>query len=157
MDRTKLIGPKVKALSNAMDQEMNRNTASLDLTSSQAFVLGYLVHHRGQPIYQKDVELAFDFSHPTISGILQRLESKGFVLFQVGKTDKRCKQILVTELAQQRHEAVIHKMLEVEAMCLSGMTEDEVAQLHRLLHIALKNMDASPRCPSKRHKEDFND
>ena len=56
MERSQHIGPKIKALSTAMAQELNRSTAELGLTSSQAFFLGYLVHHRERPVYPRDLE-----------------------------------------------------------------------------------------------------
>ncbi|MEA4965198.1 MAG: MarR family transcriptional regulator [Oscillospiraceae bacterium] len=154
MDRKQLIGPKVKTLSNAMDQEMNRSTAELDLTGSQAFVLGYLVHHTAAPVYPRDIEREFVFSHPTVSGILQRLESKGFVVFQAGKADRRCKQIITTELARQRHEAMVRRMYEVDAKCTAGMAEAEVAELHRLLGVAMVNMGAALSCHKKPGREE---
>ena len=84
MEQHNHIGPKLKALSTAITQEINRGTAELGLTGSQSFFLGYLVRHRDRTVYPRDLEREFDFSHPTVSGILQRLQAKGFVTFQPG-------------------------------------------------------------------------
>ncbi len=150
MDYTKHLGPKFKAIASALSQEMNRNTAQLDLTGSQCFFLGYLVHHRDHPIYQKDLEQEFDFSHPTVSGILSRLESKGFVTFRTGEHDRRCKEILVTEKAIECFETMRQHMLDTEACVTNGFSPDELAELSRLLDKVMSNLGVS-RCPKLPH------
>ena len=152
MDHTKQLGPKFKAISSALAQDMNRSTAQLDLTSSQCFFLGYLVHHRHRAIYQKDLEQAFDFSHPTVSGILGRLESKGFVTFRPGEHDRRCKEILVTEKAIECFETMRGHMMETEAKVTNGLTPAECSELHRLLEKVMSNLGVS-RCPKPPHPD----
>ena len=147
MERSQHIGPKIKALSTAMAQELNRSTAELGLTSSQAFFLGYLVHHRERPVYPRDLEREFEFSHPTVSGVLRRLESKGFVTFQPGENDRRCKQVLLTEKAMEYHAAIGRRLLQTEQKALAGLSETEVAELHRLLGIVMNNMGVTRCCP----------
>lgn len=147
MERNQHIGPKIKALSTAMAQELNRSTAELGLTSSQAFFLGYLVHHRERPVYPRDLEREFEFSHPTVSGVLRRLESKGFVTFQPGENDRRCKQVLLTEKAVECHEAILRRLDQSEQNAIRGLSEAEVAELHRLLDIIMKNMGVTRCCP----------
>ena len=153
MERNQHIGPKIKALSTAMAQELNRSTAELGLTSSQAFFLGYLVHHRERPVYPRDLEREFEFSHPTVSGVLRRLESKGFVTFQTGETDRRCKQVLLTEKAMECHAAIGRRLMQTEQKALAGLSDTEVAELHRLLGAVMKNMGVS-LCRPPRVQED---
>lgn len=150
MEHTQALGPKFKAISSALAQDMNRSTAQLDLTGSQCFFLGYLVHHRHQSIYQKDLEQEFDFSHPTVSGILGRLEAKGFVTFRTGEHDRRCKEILVTEKAIECFETMRGHMMETEAKVASGLSPEELTELNRLLDKIMSNLGVS-RCPKLPH------
>ena len=140
------IGAKLKVLSCAFGQEANRRAAEVGLTGSQSFFLSYLVHHRDQPVYPRDLEREFEFSHPTVSGILSRLEKKGFVTFRAGETDKRRKQILITEEGLQAHGAVVRHLNDIEQQALSGMTEKEIAELHRLLSLAAENLGMTAAC-----------
>ena len=57
MEQHNHIGPKLKALSTAITQEINRGTAELGLTGSQSFFLGYLVRHRDRTVYPRDLVL----------------------------------------------------------------------------------------------------
>ena len=150
MEPNTAIGPKINALSHAMDQALNRSVSSMELTASQGFVLGYLTHHRSAPVFQRDLEREFGFSHPTASGILQRLESKGFVQFAVCDRDRRCKQILVTDKALQLHEQIRARMQENETQVTKGMSAAEIAQFQRLLNLAMKNMGAELGCCPER-------
>ena len=148
------IGAKLRTLSAAFAQEANRRTAEVGLTGSQAFFVGYLIHHRDQPVYPRDLEREFEFSHPTVSGILSRLEKKGFVTFRAGETDRRRKQILVTEKGLQAHDAVIRQLDAVETQALSGMSGQEIAEFHRLLSLAMQNLGATvSRKPSAEQEE----
>lgn len=140
MDRSLHIGPKIKALSTALAQDMNRSTAALGLTGSQSFFLSYLIRNRDHPVYSKDLEREFDFSHPTVSGVLRRLKLKGFIVFQPGEKDKRCKQILVTGKAMECHAMMVRHLHETEDKVTTGMTTQEIQDLHRLLEIAMRNM-----------------
>ena len=75
------LGFKIKTISKLLTQNMNNSIMSLDLTSSQALVLGYLCYRtrRQETVYPRDVERHFHFTHPTVSGLLQRLEIKGYL------------------------------------------------------------------------------
>jgi len=148
------IGPKIKSLSASMSQEMNRNNAALELTGSQAIFLGYIIHHRDRPVFPRDLEREFDFSHPTVSGVLRRLESKGFVTFQPGAADKRCKQILVTEKAIRSHNAIVQHMIETENKATAGMSAAEIAELNRLLGLVMRNMGITPCCKPRIEQEE---
>lgn len=152
MDHSNALGPKFRAISASLSQEMNRSTAQLDLTASQSFFLGYLGHHQNQPIHQKDLEQAFDFSHPTVSGILGRLEAKGFVTFRPGKHDRRCKEILLTDKAIECYEAMLRHMMETEARVTAGLSPDELTELDRLLEKIMSNLGVS-RCPKLPHPD----
>ena len=154
MNRSSRIGAKLKVLSAAFGQEANRRAAEVGLTGSQAFFLGYLSRHRDQPVYPRDLEQEFEFSHPTVSGILFRMEKKGFVTFRAGENDKRRKQILITEKGLQAHGAVIRHLDAVEQQALSGMKEAEIAEFQRLLSLAMENLGVTvARIPTPEQEE----
>ena len=93
------IGPRIKRISNAMDRKRTRDLEDLDLTSSQGIVLGYLVRNRESSISPGDIGKHFGLSHPTVTGILQRLESKDYIRYAEDAADRRRKRIEVTERA----------------------------------------------------------
>ena len=95
------LGFKIKTISKLLTQNITNSITSLDLTSSQARVLGYLCYRtkRQEKVYPRDIERDFRFTHPTVSGLLQRLEAKGYLSIETSAEDRRCKQIHVTTLS----------------------------------------------------------
>ena len=102
------IGQQMRIAHQAIHQHIDRKLSSLELTGIQSFVLRCLSERSGEVVYPRDIEKQFHLTHPTVSGILQRLESKGFISIQ----------------------AHIDAM---EQAMTSGMTDAEQAQLHDLL------------------------
>ena len=68
-----------KMVHNAMVEEFNRKVKSLELTSAQVLVLGCLDQAEENELCQKDLEEILNLSNPTITGIVKRLEAKGFI------------------------------------------------------------------------------
>lgn len=104
-------GNYIRILHGCTDQIMSTAVARMDLTPVQSRIMGYLAH-RPEPPCAKDVEEAFQLSHPTVSGILSRLEKKDFVEFRPDPADRRCKRIYVLEKGWEHIEqrARISKM-----------------------------------------------
>ena len=125
----------------------------MDLTSSQGHIMGFL-NHRKDPPCPKDIEDAFHLSHPTVSGILSRLEKKGFVELRPDDKDRRCKRIHVLpkgiECQQRMHETI----RAIEAQVVNGFSDAEMEQFHAYLDRAIANMSGYLKLP--KHKEDTN-
>ncbi len=124
---------------------------TMDLTAAQGHIMGYLAHCR-QPPCPRDVETEFQLSHPTVSGILSRLEQKGFVELRTDPQDRRCKRIYVLEKGWQCHELMHQTIQDNEKRIVSGFTPEEQAQFGQLLQRAIINMGGNP-CRRK-HKEE---
>ncbi len=138
------LGFKIKTISKLLAQNMTNSITSLNLTSSQAVVLGYLCYraHRQERVYPRDIERHFSFSHPTVSGLLQRLEAKGFLRFEPSPEDRRCKQILVTKRALETNQQVLDHLAASEQRLVSDMSRAEITQLQSFLDRMIQNLSA---------------
>ena len=136
------IGFQVSLLSCAMKAKKNRDFESIDLTSSQADVLGYVARseREGRIIQQVDVERRFNLSNPTVTGIIQRMEAKGFITREVSTTDKRCKYLHTTKQTEELHKYAEKKRKETHDLLTQDFTETEKEELYRLLEKALSNI-----------------
>ena len=102
------IGFLVKQINNIYEKDFNRMLKSIGITSSQCAVLDYLFHSSKEEITQRDIERHLSLKNPTVTGLLKRLDEKGFILSVPSTTDKRCKNIYLTEKAydiQKKMEA----------------------------------------------------
>ena len=110
------------------------------MTSSQCAVLDFLFQTSIEDVSQRDVEKYLSLKNPTVTGILKRLEEKGFILCVQSTTDKRKKIIYLTEKAydvQRRMEADRKKM---DQILTRGMTKKEVESLNKHLNKIMKNI-----------------
>lgn len=138
------LGFKFKTVTKLIGQQMTARIASLDLTGSQAFVLGYLCRRQEDSVCSRDIERQFGFSHPTVSGLLQRLGTKGFLVCEPSPDDRRFNRIAVTDKALQLNQQVVQQIEAVEAQMVSGMTKEEITQLRSLLDRMIANLSPAP-------------
>ena len=114
--------------------------------------MAYLVH-QPQPPCPRDIEADFQLSHPTVSGLLQRLEQKGFIQLCPDPEDRRCKRIHILPKGEDCH-GLMHSILqENEGRMVEGFTPEEQALFDGFLQRAISNMGGSP-CRRKQKEED---
>ena len=130
---------------------MTHALETMDLTASQGHIMGYLAHRQTPPC-PRDIESEFRLSHPTVSGILSRLEQKGFITQRPDPHDRRCKRIYVLDKGKQCHELMHATIHANEQRLVEGFTPEEQAQFAALLQRAITNMGGTP-CRQK-HKEE---
>lgn len=138
--RSQPIGFMIKQINNVFEKELNEKVKKLGLTSSQCAVLDYLFHTSKDEISQRDVERHLSLKNPTVTGLLKRLDEKGYILCVPNAKDKRKKNIYLTEKAydiQRRMEAERRKL---DRELTRGMSKREVDALMRNLEKLLYNV-----------------
>ena len=107
---------------------------------TQDRILSYLLGRQDEPTIQKDIEDFFEIRHPTVIGILQRMESKGFIVSSVDPADKRQRLIRATQSASDLAEKIEKHREEIEDRMAEGMSKDELEELKVLLYKIYKNI-----------------
>ena len=144
-------GHMLRQLHWCTDQSMTAALESMELTASQGHIMAFLAHQDAPPC-PRDIEAEFQLSHPTVSGLLSRMEQKGFIELRTDLEDRRCKRIYILPKGQQCHELMHRTIQENEKRIVRGFTPEEQAQFAALLQRAITNMGGTPRRP--RHKEE---
>lgn len=136
-------GPKFRMLSSLIDQQISASLEDMELTCSQGHVIGYVTHQDTMPC-PRDVEEVFGLSHPTVSGLLSRLERKGFLELIPDAHDRRCKRIRMLpkgiECVDRLHECI----RATEENLVADFTPEEQEQFIRLLDRAIRNLGGVP-------------
>ncbi len=132
-------GHLARILHASADQRITAALAEMDLTAAQGHILGYL-HHCKQPPCPRDMETAFQLSHPTVSGLLSRLEKKGFIQLRADEADRRCKRIYLLPKGEQCNERIHSLMENFEARIVQGFSQEEKETLTALLKRAIHNI-----------------
>ena len=104
------IGFYLSLIKKKMDKHMNEGLKKYDLTKTQRDILGYLHFTDKNPVIQKDIEEHFHISNPTVTGILNRLEQKGFIERKRSLKDKRVRTIVLTKKLDNRNQVKIKKI-----------------------------------------------
>lgn len=153
------LGVLFKFIHLSAETRFNQNLQALNLTSSQMHILIYLdsCEREGKKVNQRDIEKHLHLSNPTVTGLLQRMEAKGFITRTVSEADGRNKEIAQTEKSRAIH-AEMHRRLDAEnAQMVRGLSAEEVSRLKGYLNRILDNirdeppakMGAARRCPGK--------
>lgn len=135
-------GHMVRILHWCTDQVMTRALEEMELTAAQGHLLGYLASRQENPPCPRDIEEAFHLSHPTVSGLLARLEQKGFLETRLDSGDRRRKRIFLLKRGQQCHERIHQVIRENEERMIRGFSQTQREDFAAYLERAIENMGA---------------
>ncbi len=125
---------------NQMERCRNLDFSQLDITSSQASVMLFLLKNRSRPVTQQSVQSALMLSHPTITGLMQRLEFKGFITRVASKDDNRCKFVALTDKGLEIEKSLKSNSKSMEHKALKGLTTNELVILDHCLRTIADNL-----------------
>lgn len=140
MRERKTIGFLFKQINTLYEKEFNHRLRTLGITSSQCEVIDFLLHSEEEEITQRDIERALNLKNPTVTGLLKRLDEKGFILVVPSNKDKRCKNVYLTEKAYDIQKRMEMDRKKLDKMLTLGMTKKEIEALNRVLNKVLYNI-----------------
>ena len=149
----KHYGHMVRVLQCTISQSVTGALAEMELTSAQGRIMGYLALSP-EPPCAKDIEEKFHLSHPTVSGLLARLEKKGFIESRPDEADRRCKRIYMLPKGADCNEKIYRVIQENEKKLVTGFTEAEKQQFTDLLTRAANNLGCDPQFHLNDNKEE---
>ena len=132
-------GHLVKILHCCTDKTITEEVEKMELTAAQGRVMGFLARSN-RALCPKDVEEEFHLSHPTVSGLLARLEKKGFIEFRTDQHDRRCKRIYVLPKGRDCQHTLYQTILSNENQFVQGFSQEEQAMFRSMLQRAIANM-----------------
>lgn len=134
------VGFLFKQINNVYEKDINNQLKGLGITSSQCEVLDYLFHSDKEEVNQKDIEKALNLKNPTVTGILQRLDEKGFILIVPNGKDKRKKNVHLTEKAYDIQRKMESDRRRIDKNLTLGMSKREIQALQKMLNRVLYNV-----------------
>lgn len=145
MPATMPFGLKIAIINRAFRKRMDEKAASMGITSVQLRVLGSIsrLEASGETeIHQNDLEQIEHVTHPAMTKLLQRLESKGFIQCVPGAKDRRYKKITCTERSAGIHHVILAQDAEVLGEFCKNFTQEQKEMLTQLTDLLLKNVDS---------------
>jgi MarR family transcriptional regulator, temperature-dependent positive regulator of motility len=123
------------------------NEAGIDLTSVQFAALATIGATPG--IDQATLAHAIAFDRPTTGGVIDRLETKGFVRREITKVDRRMRHLYLEPAGKAILDGATPIVRRVQDLMLEGLTEAERATLLQLLAKALRAVGDASRPTQK--------
>lgn len=139
------FGLKIAIINRAFRKKMDEKASDMGLTSVQLRVLGSVsrLEAAGETeIHQNDLERIEHVTHPAMTKLLQRLESKGFIQCVPSARDRRYKKITCTERSAGIHKLILAQDEEVLCELCRDFTPEQKAALQQMADMLLKNIDS---------------
>lgn len=135
------VGTLVKCITNEYEKHLSKMMSEVGLTSAQCEVLYFLYESNDEQVNQRDIEEYLNLSNPTVTGLLKRLDEKGYILIVPNSTDKRKKNVHLSERFYQLERKITMSKRKMEKDLLRGMRKSEVESLKKHLEKALRNIE----------------
>ena len=139
------LGVKIKLINEKIKQHLNDRLKDNNLTLSQFMVLKYLKQHDNEKVSQKELAQAVQVTHPTMIGLIDRLEEKGMVSRQVDGNDRRYRYIRLTDMGRQYLNQSKQDAEAMDSARVRNFTQEEVAVLKSLLDKVYENISEIER------------
>ena len=139
------FGLKIAIINRAFRKKLDEKAAAMGLTAVQLRVLGSVSRLEAageEEIHQNDLERLEHVSHPAMTKLLQRLESKGFIRCVPSARDRRYKVITCTERSAGIHHVILAQDAEVLEEFCKNFTQEKKEMLTHLTDLLLKNVDS---------------
>ena len=123
-----------------MVQRINEDLKEFGLTFAQACILVFLIENKENSINQRDIEKKFNLSNPTVNGILNRLESKKIIKRINNDADKRIKNIVLLNKADDFYQKFQQKKKEIDESTIRNISEEEMNIFYIVVDKMLENV-----------------
>lgn len=113
--------------------------AGTGLTPVQCIIIEFLGCRPNRCATQKEIEQHLRVRHPTVSGIIKRMEQKGLVRCVPNGEDRRVKDVYLSEKADAYKDRLLASNVTIQQRLTAGMSLADQQELVRLLSIILDN------------------
>ena len=137
------IGKEVKILSNLIGRyvaNMSNFQKAQQATSSNAWIIAYLIRKQDQDIFQKDLEKEFSITRSTASKVIKLMEQKHLIIREPVAYDQRLKKLILTDKAFELYDHVKDEYRQLEAQLIKDLEPTDKAHLIKLLKQLQNNM-----------------
>ena len=127
------------AATNAITRAYRSRLSHIGLTYSQYLVMMVLWDADG--ITVKNIAQQLHLDSPTITPLLKRLESAGFVSRQRSASDERVVNVFLTDAGHSIQARVAD--MQKDVACQTGMAESQFIELRSILHELVDSINSN--------------
>lgn len=109
-------------------------------TPTQMQIIEYILKHRDEDIYQKDLEEVLKLRRATVSGVLQTMEKNNLIVRIVNSEDSRSKKIILNENAKKIFLENEKKIENLEKIIVSDISKEDLEVFSKVIEQMKKNI-----------------
>ena len=138
MNISGMAGHLIRRLNQMSTQVFTHHmqAAGCDLTPVQFAALDAIHAHPG--LDQSGIAARIAYDKATIGGVMERLEQKGFIKRSISRSDRRAREISLTEYGRKTYADIAPIVAELQAHILSGLKPAEQEQFLILARKAIQ-------------------
>lgn len=110
-------------------------------TPTQMQIIGYILDHINEDIYQRDLENILNLRRATVSGVLQTMEKNKLIERITYSEDSRKKKIILNEEAKKVFLENQKKMDKMEKVIIEGISKEELDTFSNVIEKMKKNIE----------------
>lgn len=133
------IGYLVKTINDTIKTKADKDLKSHNLTLAQSRVLIFLNSQNGIAT-QKEIEEFLEVSHPTVVGIVSRMEQNGHLTTWIDPANRRNKMVQLTDYARTVGKDMVAVIQAQEQLMLRGLTPKQSQELEQMLWMVYHNL-----------------
>lgn len=107
-------------------------------TTTQHQIMRYIMEHRNEEIYQKDLEEVLNLRRATVSGVLQTMEKNNLIHRVIDDKDTRTKKIILNENSKKLFSKNEKKIKQLESVITNNISDED---LNKFLEVLQKMKD----------------
>lgn len=138
------IGKMILDTAHAIKHGINTSLCGncIDISGYQMRVLGFIKVNSAndKKVFQKDIEHEFKIKGSSVTSVLNNLEKNGYILRKSVESDRRLKQIVLTEKAENVCKMHWKAVQKYESAIERGLTSDEIENLQKTLQKIEENI-----------------
>lgn len=141
----RVLGAELRRLANlcnrCFEQAANRKLVDT-ITGANGWIIGYIGRksEKGEPVYQRDVEKRFGVTRSTASKVVSLMVQKGLILQKSVDSDKRLRQLVLTERAWEVKRLMDADRDRFEETLIKGFSSSDLEQLFSMLERMQSNL-----------------
>lgn len=137
-DLDRQIGTLISDIARFRRIVFDHSSAEYDLTHVQVFVLNQL--HKQDGLTQKELSERMDIGTVTISGLIDRLEAKGYVERRPDDKDRRAKRVWLTSKMDELWKRIAASLRHMNETTFQDIDQADIEHLVTVLRKARLNL-----------------
>lgn len=139
-----------KEMARAFFHDFNEN--AFPPTPTQMQIIAYILKHRKDIIYQRDLEKMLNLRRATVSGVLKTMEKNHVIKRVVDEKDTRQKQIMIEPEMEKMFVLHLQKIEAMERQLTKNVTKEEQRIFIEIIHKMQENLSISNEIKERKKK-----